>query len=341
MTRMKNKRTYKSLATIALVVLYQSLCSVLHAAAPFQTDTLFAHDPVMAQENGIFYLFSTGMNLQKATSTDRKTWTVYPEGALQRLPQWTHDSVPGFKDHTWAPDIIRWHGKWWLTYSCSTFGKNTSAIGLAYTDSLATGQWVDGGCVVASHETDNYNAIDPNVVIDDNDTPWLTFGSFWDGIQLVRLDSTLHIASGERPRTIARRYYGARPQLTNPTSKFAGANAIEAPFIMKHDGWYYLFVSWDYCCMGEKSTYKVVVGRSPNVEGPYFDQQGKDMAKGGGTLVIEGDKTQFEAAGHCSAYTFNGHDYFFCHGYAKGKNGMALLVQKDIVWDEFGWPQLH
>ena len=310
---------------------------------PFKTDTLMVHDPVMAFEDGTYYIYSTGMGIGMATSTDRKTWTVMPEGVLKdQIPTWTQDSVPGFKRHIWAPDIIRWHGKWWMMYSCSTFGKNGSAIGLLSSRSLGANMWKDEGCIVTSREKrDNWNAIDPNFVIDDNDQPWLVWGSFWDGIQLAPLDSTMHIARGAKPRTIARRYDpNYKPTEENPTSRYAGTNAIEAPFIMKHGGYYYLFVSWDYCCRGAKSNYRVAVGRSKTVGGPYLDRTGKDMAKGGGTLFLEGDKKEWEAAGHCAAYNFDGEDIFICHGYSATQNGAALLIQRPISWTADGWPEL-
>ena len=187
---------------------------------------------------------------------------------------------------------------------------------------------------------DIINAIDPCFVIDDEDQPWLVWGSFWDGIQLCRLDTTMHTAAGEQPRTIARRYpAGYQAAEPNPTSKFAGTNAIEAPFIMKHDGWYYLFVAWDYCCRGIKSNYKVVVGRSQNVAGPYVDKNGKPMTEGGGTIVIEGDKKEYEAAGHCAAYHINGEDLFICHGYYIPRKGASILVQRNINWKD-GWPEI-
>ena len=164
---------------------------------PFKTDTLMVHDPVMAFEDGTYYIYSTGMGIGMATSTDRKTWTVMPEGVLKdQIPAWTQNSVPGFKRHIWAPDIIRWHGKWWMMYSCSTFGKNGSAIGLLTNKTLNPAspdyRWEDCGAVVVSKENrDNWNAIDPNIVIDDNDQPWVVWGSFWDGIQMARLDSNM------------------------------------------------------------------------------------------------------------------------------------------------------
>lgn len=300
------------------------------------------HDPVMAYEDSTYYLFATGMGIQQMTSKDCKTWTVLPEPVMTVIPEWTRDSVPGFTHHVWAPDVIKWHGRWWLAYSCSTFGKNGSAIGLLSKPSLAFPIWKDEGCIVTSKDKrDNWNAIDPNFVIDDNDQPWLVWGSFWDGIQMARLDTTMHIAKGETPRTIARRYSPKNNnRMANPTSKYAGTNAIEAPFIMKHGGYYYLFVSWDYCCMGSKSTYRVVVGRSKTVDGPYVDRNGEDMREGGGTPVIEGDKKVFEAIGHCAAYNMNCEDIYISHGYSVEHKGAAILVQRKIQWTADGWPVL-
>lgn len=315
----------------------------------FTTDTPMVHDPVMAKDGDTYYIFSTGRGIQQMTSKDRITWTVLPQPVMTVIPGWTTDSVPGFESHVWAPDVIKWHGRWWMAYSCSTFGKNGSAIGLLSSRSLRSNIWKDEGCIVTSHDWkknadgstsgDNWNAIDPNFVIDDNDTPWLVWGSFWDGIQLARLDTTMHLTS--KPVTIARRHRPGDPNAAeNPTSRFAGRNAIEAPFIFKHNGWYYLFVSWDYCCRGAKSNYRVAIGRSKSVEGPYLDREGKDMLNGGGTIFIEGDKKEWEAAGHCAAYTFDGEDIFICHGYSATRNGVALLIQRPISWTSNGWPEV-
>jgi len=309
---------------------------------PFSTDTPMVHDPVMAYEDSTYHLYCTGIGIQHLTSKDRQMWTMAPSPVMTVMPQWTQDSVPGFKSHVWAPDIIRWHNRWWMAYSCSTFGKNGSAIGLLSTPSLSAPVWNDEECIVTSREgRDQWNAIDPCFVIDDNDQPWMTWGSFWDGIQLIRLDTTMHVAKGEQPRTIARRYApNAKNQPANPTSKYAGTNAIEAPFIFKHGGWYYLFVSWDYCCRGAQSNYRVAVGRSKTVDGPYVDRNGVDMREGGGTLIFEGDKKQFEAAGHCAVYHFGDEDIFICHGYSIEHKGASILIQRPIRWTADGWPTL-
>jgi arabinan endo-1,5-alpha-L-arabinosidase len=312
----------------------------------------FVHDPVMAVENGITYIYATGAGIDELSSADGINYKAGGR-VLKNIPAWTHDSVPEFKQHVWAPDVIKYHDKWYMAYSCSSFGKNTSAIGLLSNKHLANkNEWKDEGCIIASQGgRDDWNAIDPNFVIDENDTPWLVFGSFWDGIQLVKLDKTMHVAKGEKPRTIARRFAfnirevpeseGGPKKLTPGNySLNAGQNAIEAPFILKHNGYYYLFVSWDYCCMGAKSSYRVVVGRSRNIEGPYLDNRGIDMLNGGGLPVIEGDKKTYEAAGHCAAYTIDDNDVFICHGYDVALDGASVLIKKNIKWDNDGWPVL-
>lgn len=310
----------------------------------FETTSPMVHDPVMAVEDSLYHIYCTGVGIQTMTSRDMKTWTVKPRPVMSVIPQWTRDSVPGFRSHVWAPDIIRWHSRWWMAYSCSTFGRNGSAIGLLSSQSLAElAVWQDEGAIICSREKrDNWNAIDPNFVIDDNDEPWLVYGSFWDGIQMIRLDSTMHIKSGEKPQTVARRYSEeSRNVESNPTSPYAGPNAIEAPFIFRHGDYYYLFVSWDYCCRGEKSTYRVAVGRSTAVNGPYLDKTDKPMTEGGGTIFVEGDKKEFEALGHCAVYHIGGQDVFICHGYSVAMHGAPVLVRRTISWKPDGWPELN
>lgn len=308
----------------------------------FTTDTAMVHDPVMAYEDGVYYMFSTGMGIQLMTSSDRRSWTFKPGGVMGRdgIPAWTHDSVPGFRNHVWAPDIFRFNNRWWIAYSCSTFGRNTSAIGLISSPTLATPQWTDEGCVITSRQDrNNWNAIDANICADADGRPWMTFGSFWDGIQIISLDSTMHAVGS--PRTIARRWGDNLSHGGNPTSEYAGENAIEAPFIFHKDGWYYLFVSWDYCCRGEKSTYRVAVGRSRKITGPYLDRNGKDMSIGGGTPFFGGDGVSLQAAGHCAAYSFPDGDIFICHGYSVAHDGAAILVQRKISWTDDGWPTVE
>lgn len=295
------------------------------------------HDPVMAKEGDTFYLYSTGWNISSMSSKDLKTWH-FEKDVFHVTPRWAIDSVSGYEGHTWAPDIVCHNGIYHMFYSCSTFGKNTSAIGHAYRPTLEpndTLPWTDTGVVIRSKPGDNYNAIDPNVIVDENNVPWMTFGSFWGGIQLVRLTDDLSgISSPDSIMTICSRLEWGRSNEKNRLE-----NAVEAPFIFRHEGYYYLFVSFDYCCRGLKSDYKVVMGRSEKVEGPYLDKDGRDLAAGGGSLLISHDDGHV-AIGHCAAYHFDGKDYFLAHGYSREKNGKSMLVLKEIQWDG-GWPVLR
>lgn len=342
------------------------------------------HDPVMAQgEDGRYYIFSTGMGIGVMSSADLKTWrqepgvffAKYPEHEVNPtpsthpdIPQWATDSVAHFRGHMWAPDICRIGKQWYIFYSCSSFGVNGSAIGVATTKSLDPQSpdygWKDLGPVVVSHRNiDNWNAIDPNYI--DGHLFW---GSFWDGLQIAKIRemkiddfkkvlnkegnlSRNNIVGGSV--TIARRMApGEKAPVTSDDSDMkgeggekivveAGENAIEAPFCIKHDDWYYLFASWDYCCRGEKSTYKTVYGRSRNVEGPYLDKNGKDMRLGGGTLLV-GPDSRFYGVGHCSAYELTMPDgnkqwYFISHAYDTEAGGRAKLFLRKLSFDKDGW----
>lgn len=298
-----------------------------------------AHDPVMIKQDSTYYMFCTGFGITVYSSTDMKTWQRR-KSVFSQPPKWAVAAVPGFKGHIWAPDISFHNGKYYLYYSVSAFGKNTSCIGVAVNKTLDTTsadyKWTDMGKVIQSVPgRDMWNAIDPNLILDENNTPWLAFGSFWEGMKMVKLNSEMTaIAQPEEWMSIARR---VRDFSIHDSS--AGNAAIEAPFIFKKGKYYYLFVSWDYCCRAEKSDYKVVVGRSEKVKGPYLDKTGKSMLMGGGSLVVQGDNKNWFGAGHNSAYTFNGKDYIVYHGYDAKDKGRSKLIVGELKWDN-EWPEV-
>ena len=113
--------------------------------------------------------------------------------------------------------------------------------------------------------------------------------------------------------------------------------AIEAPVIIRRRGYYYLFVSFDFCCRGVNSTYNIRVGRSKQVTGPYVDRDGRDMMQEGGTLLISGGK-RWRGPGHCAVLQEKGSDKLVYHAYDSEARGVATLKIATIVWDEAGWP---
>lgn len=298
------------------------------------------HDPVMAWEGDSCYVFGTGMGISVMASGDGMNTWHSSQRVLKVTPQWAEDSIRGYRGYTWAPDIQRVGDKWYLYYSCSTFGRNLSAIGVAVNSTLNTTapgyHWHDLGLVIMSrpHQND-WNAIDPNLLIDQKGQAWLTFGSFWDGIQQVQLANDLRTPQ-KKVRTIARR---RNPESIVHHTITANANAIEAPFLIYHEGFYYLFVSYDYCCKGLQSNYKTAVGRARHPNGPFRDKTGKKMTKGGGTLLIS-ETDEYAGVGHCGVYQHEGQWWFVAHGYDKQSAGESKLVLKKMIFVD-GWPTLE
>lgn len=307
---------------------------------------IIVHDPVMIRQNAAYYLFSTGMGISVWSSPDMKNWKK-EKPVFDKAPQWAVDAIPSFKGHIWAPDIAFFNGEYYLYYSVSAFGKNTSCIGLATNKTLDPAnpefKWVDHGKVIQSipGET-NWNAIDPNLIVDKNGTPYLTFGSFWDGLKMVKLSPDAKSVADDISNipTIASRKASSNepnPPSVDNNPVDAGGNAIEAPFIFRKGNFYYLFASIDYCCKGVNSTYKMIVGRAEKLTGPYLDQTGKPMATGGGTILLEGDEN-WHGVGHNAVVSFDGTDYLVFHGYDAKDTGKPKLNIRKLGWDEDGWP---
>ncbi|SDF16165.1 arabinan endo-1,5-alpha-L-arabinosidase [Dyadobacter soli] len=297
------------------------------------------HDPVMIRQDGTYYAFATGRGISVWSSKDMQHWKK-EKAVFGTPPEWAVKAVPGFKGHIWAPDISFYNGLYHLYYSISTFGKNRSCIGLATNKTLNPANpdfhWTDHGQVVESVPgRDEWNAIDPNLVIDDQKQPWLAFGSFWNGIKLVKLDADARsIAKPQTWLTLA-----SVPRTKPGSDSTAGNGAIEAPFIFKKADYYYLFASYDYCCRGEKSTYKMRVGRSQSLTGPYLDRDGKPMTQGGGTLLLEGN-ADWHGVGHNAVCTFDGVDYLIFHGYDAKDKGRSKLRVEQLDWQD-AWPVLR
>lgn len=295
---------------------------------------IHTHDPalVAGTEGEPWYVFSTG-DVRKGLgapqirrSTDEGlTWelvgTVWDAATR---PEWAYEVVPGVSNF-WAPEVIEHDGTFYLYYSASTFGSNRSAIGLTTNTTLDPDDpdyaWVDRGQVIASEPGEtNYNAIDPGVIEDADGTPWMAFGSFWGGIQLVELSwPSGKPVEGASPETIASR--------TSPP------NAIEAPYLVRHDDWYYLFVSRDSCCQGTDSTYNMAVGRAKEVTGPYVDRSGKDMTLDGGEQLLTSDGDMVGPGGQSVS-----RGYLAFHYYDAAAGGDFRLEIRELDWDDEGWP---
>jgi arabinan endo-1,5-alpha-L-arabinosidase len=286
------------------------------------TGNLGTHDPVVLEAAGKFFLFATGDNLAAKTSSDLLAWQAAPEPLPRAArPAWVAEQVPGVSN-LWAPDASYFGGRYHLYYSASTFGKNRSCIGHLTRASLTEGSWTDEGSVICSATSDDYNAIDPNVIVDEAGTPWLAFGSFWSGIKLIELDER-----GARDGT----------SLTALASRPSASGALEAPFLVRRCGYYYLFTSWDSCCKGADSTYHVRVGRSRSLSEPFVDKDGKPLLQGGGSLVVQGGP-RYKGPGHNAVLFTKDGSYNVYHAYDANDNGAPVLRIAELAWDEQGWP---
>jgi len=289
---------------------------------------LGAHDPTIIKEGDTWYLFCTGTGISMKRSEDGRQWKSL-DPVFTTQPEWNRKLIPRNKGHLWAPDIIYYRNVYYLYYSVSSFGKNTSAIGLASNVTLNPNnpdyEWVDEGVTIQSNSTDNYNAIDPNIIQDSQGNLWLSFGSFWGGIKLIRLDPETM-----KPTTDA----------TLHSIAFKPDNsAVEGPFIIERNGRFYLFVSFDYCCRGVDSTYRIVVGRSESITGPYADKDGVDMMLGGGSLIDKGND-RWIGPGHNSVYRQGDATLLVNHVYDGDNEGRPILQIRPLCWDAHGWPTL-
>ena len=291
--------------------------------------TRYVHDPAIIKSGGIYYVFSTGIGIPVRQSADLRTWRkAQPGKVFQKMPDFAHAIVPNQFD-IWAPDISYFNGRYHLYYSVSTFGSNRSVIGLTTNSTLDAENeafnWSDEGIVIESTSNNNYNCIDPNLILDTSGTPWLAFGSFWSGIKLRRLDyNTGKLALGD-----SKTYALAQ--------RFVNNGAIEGAYIFHKGDNYYLFTSFDSCCQGRDSTYNVRVGRSKVITGPYIDRDGVAMLKGGGTQVTFYSE-RWRGPGHNSLIEDGGVDYLVYHAYDAQNAGIPTLQIDRLNWGDNGWP---
>jgi len=306
----------------------------LRASEPRQVSV---HDPAMIKEGDTYYLFSTGPGITYYSSKDLQTWRLVGR-VFSNSPTWAKSVAATFNGHIWAPDVIFHDGAYYVYYSVSAFGKNTSAIGLTINKTLDPKSpdfhWEDHGIVIQSvPNRDLWNAIDPNIAVDDTGTAWMCFGSFWGGLKLVKLNAEWTApAVPEVWYSLAKRERSVLLDDRDP-----GPAQLEAPFIFHKNGYYYLFLSWDRCCIGVKSNYKIVIGRSKDITGPYVDKEGRNLAEGGGTILLQGNP-KWPGVGHNSTYTFDGKDYLIFHAYETADRGLQKLKIAQLTWDAAGWP---
>jgi len=315
----------------------------LPSADPLTGNISPIHDPSIIMQGVTYYSFTTdpgGLTtgyLAIRCSQDKISWATcgtpgHGDHVFDQIPSWVQAAVPAVSS-LWAPDISFFNGQYHLYYAGSTFGSNQSVIGLATNVTLDPSnqayQWVDQGEVLASTSGDNFNAIDPNILVDSNGNVWLTYGSFWSGIFQQQIDpATGKPISGQMPINLA-----ARPAIQS--------DPIEGASLLQHGSFYYLFVSFDFCCQSNpaNSNYKIAVGRSPNPNGPFADMSGTAMLQGGGTILMTGNSSTWNAPGGQTPYLDPGSntDVIAFHALNLQQNGLDYLWITPLTWSA-DWP---
>jgi len=290
---------------------------------------IYARDPssiVKCKDD--YWVFYTGRGVPSYHSRDLVKWERGP-AVFKIAPEWIAKIVPENRNMVyWAPDIMKLGDRYLLYYSVSSFGKMTSAIGLATNPTLdpedPAYHWTDHGIVVRTQEGVGYNAIDPSVFHDRDGSLWLTFGSYWSGIKLIQLE----------PKT------GKRSAPESKLFSVAYNESIEASYLCRHENYYYLFVNWGSCCAGLKSSYNIRIGRSQTVSGPYLDKAGDDMLHSGGSLFLATTNGPLIGPGHAGTLKAQGKDWFTSDFEGDARlNGRATLAIMPLRWNADGWPE--
>jgi arabinan endo-1,5-alpha-L-arabinosidase len=297
--------------------------------APATGDVTGVHDPTMVREGAWWYVLSTndGMGIRRSADLVHWQWVgrVFPDGT----PAWVRDHLPNVApDLAWAPDLSYVDGRWNLYWSVADFGTKRAVTGLMTNSTLDPSspdyRWVDQGLVLATDDSSPTAAIDTNAVTDEHGDRWLEWGSFWDGLFVRRLDPTTgKFLPGAPATNIARRKEWWQ--------------GVEGGYLVRRDGWWWLFASYGFCCHGVDSTYSVHVGRSRSLTGPYVDAAGRPLLAGGGTTLL-GTYDDVIGPGHGSVVPVGDQVVLVHHFYDRAHQGVPTLSIRQLVWGPDGWP---
>lgn len=270
----------------------------------------YIHDPsTIVKCDGKYYTFGTGRG--GLISDDGWTWrsgAVRPGGGA-------------------APDAIKIGDRYLVAYSATGGGLGGGHAGQVLTMWNKTldpdspdFKFTEPVEVARSLDDEDCDAIDAGLLLDPTTGRlWLSYGTYFGFIRIVELD----------PAT------GKRVEGNEPVDV---AIDCEATDLIYRDGWYYLLGTHGTCCDGPNSTYNIVVGRSRNVTGPYLDNIGRDMLKGGGKMVIAaGDRNT--GPGHFGRYIEDdGVEKMSFHYEADfDRGGRSVLAIRPLLWKN-DWP---
>ena len=286
------------------------LFTLLNTSSFAQVGKPFIHDPSTIMEcEGKYYTFGTrGGGL---ISEDGWVWN----GGAER---------PGGGA---APDAMKIGDRYLVIYGATGGGLGGGHNGKILTMWNKTldpkspdFKFTDPIVVAQSDGIEDNDAIDPGLLLDPTDGRlWVSYGTYFGFIRLIELD----------PKT------GKRMEGNEPIDIAIDCEATDLEY---RDGWYYLLGTHGTCCDGANSTYNIVVGRSKKVTGPYLDNMGRDMLKGGGKMVIAAGE-RVNGPGHFGRVIIEeGVEIMSCHYEADlDQSGRSVLAIRPLLWKN-GWP---
>lgn len=277
-------------------------------------------DPtILRADDGSFYLYATEntRNVPIYHSTDLVNWNLLGTAFTDETrPKWNA------KGMIWAPDINKIGDKYVLYYAKSVWGGEWEAgVGVAVANS-PQGPFTDCGNIIDSRKIGIQNCIDP-FYIEDGGRRYLFWGSF-HGIYGAELTADgLSLKPDSKPRKVA-------------------GSFMEGAYIQRRGGYYYLFGSAGTCCEGAKSTYRVTVGRSKNLFGPYVDKKGQLLLDNHYEVVLQRNE-RVAGPGHNAEIVTDdaGTDFLIYHGFKTDKPRDGRVVYMDrIDWVD-SWPYIQ
>lgn len=290
-----------------------------------------AADPTVICTDEGFYLYATQTNsywIPIYFSKDLVNWE-FKRSAFRNATRPKPDVLPD-GGAFWAPEIRYINGKYVLYFSWAKWGDGSKSYTAVATSDSPVGDFLNAKPLLITDDFGS-NCID-QFYYEEDGKKYMFVGSF-NGIYVTELtDDGLSVKRGADGKPVLKKQVCGR--------------AFEGTNIYKKGKYYYLFASINNCCPnnGMDSKYKVVVGRSENLLGPYVDRKGKDMLDNSWELVLEGDGETFFGPGHNSIIIPDdaGTDWMIYHSYVKenGAVGGRLGMLDRVVWSADGWPTI-
>lgn len=269
-----------------------------------EKNALYIADPYILEADGVFYAYGTHSRngIEVYRSSDMKHWEG-PCGAADGGLALHKDDSWGDRDF-WAPEVYRIDGRYVMTYSVA------QRIAIAFSDS-PLGPFVQEEQAVY---TPDQNSIDSHIFIDDDGQAymyWVRFGlGKGNEIRAAKLSPDLKSIVSEQVECLC-----SQPgtwEVTDPKVRVS-----EGPFVLKHNGMYYLTYS---CNHFQSQDYAVGYAVSENPLGPWKRYEGNPILHRHGGYYGTGH--------HSFLNTSDGMNWIVYHVH---KNGEKVTPRKLLI----------